>query len=117
LTSTSLAFHGVVPLSNSSSLVLDGAISKSDYSSSLNQTNFQQELGFKYYPLNTLYVGLNYKRDMGEDKTSERRITSVSSGMMVHPRWNIHMGLVKSVGDGYNYNNYQINTVGAEYRM
>ena len=74
-------------------------------------------MGFKYYPLNTLYVGLNYKRDMGEDKTSERRITSVSSGMMVHPRWNIHMGLVKSVGDGYNYNNYQINTVGAEYRM
>jgi hypothetical protein len=117
LTSTSVAFHGVVPLSSSSTLVLDGAISKSDYSTTFNQTNFQQELGFKYYPLNTLYVGLNYKRDMGEDKTSERRITSVSSGMMVHPRWNIHMGLVKSVGDGYNYNNYQINTVGAEYRM
>ena len=67
--------------------------------------------------LNTIYFGLAIKKDAGEDKTSERRVTRVSSGFMLNPRLNIQLGITKSVGDGYNYNNYQINTVGAEYRM
>ena len=117
LTSTSVGFHGAVQLSHSSSLVLDGAIGTSNYSATANQTNFQQELGLKYYPINTIYVGLAVKKDAGEDKTSERRVTRVSSGFMLNPRLNIQLGITKSVGDGYNYNNHQINSVGAEYRL
>ena len=117
LTSTSVGFHGAVQLSHSSSLVLDGAIGTSNYSTTTNQTNFQQELGLKYYPINTIYFGLAIKKDAGEDKTSERRITRVSSGFMLNPRLNIQLGVTKSVGDGYNYNNQQINSVGAEYRL
>jgi hypothetical protein len=117
LTSTSVGFHGAVQLSNSSTLVLDGAIGTSNYSTTTNQTNFQQELGLKYYPINTIYFGLAIKKDAGEDKTSEKRVTRVSSGFMLNPRLNIQMDITKSVGDGYNYNNHQINSVGAEYRM
>ena len=117
LTSTSVGFHGAVQLSHSSSLVLDGAIGTSNYSATANQTNFQQEMGLKYYPINTIYVGLAVKKDAGEDKTSERRVTRVSSGFMLNPRLNIQLGITKSVGDGYNYNNHQINSVGAEYRL
>jgi hypothetical protein len=117
LTSTSVGFHGAVQLSRSSSLVLDGAIGTSNYSTTTNQTNFQQELGLKYYPINTIYFGLAIKKDAGEDKTSERRVTRVSSGFMLNPQLNIQLGITKSVGDGYNYNNHQINTVGAEYRL
>jgi hypothetical protein len=117
LTSTSVGFHGAVQLSHSSSLVLDGSLGTSNYSTTTNQTNFQQELGLKYYPVNTIYFGLAIKKDAGEDKTSERRITRVSSGFMLNPRLNIQLGITKSVGDGYNYNNHQINTVGAEYRL
>jgi hypothetical protein len=117
LTSTSVGFHGAVQLSRSSSLVLDGAIGTSNYSTTNNQTNFQQELGLKYYPINTIYFGLAIKKDAGEDKTSERRVTRVSSGFMLNPQLNIQLGITKSVGDGYNYNNHQINTVGAEYRL
>ena len=117
LTSTSVGFHGAVQLSHSSSLVLDGAIGTSNYSTTTNQTNFQQELGLKYYPINTIYFGLAIKKDSGEDKTSERRVTRVSSGFMLNPRLNIQLGVTKSVGDGYNYNNQQINSVGAEYRL
>jgi len=117
LTSTSLGFHGAVQLSHSSSLVLDGSIGTSNYSTTFNQTNFQQELGLKYYPINTIYIGLAIKKDAGEDKTSEKRVTRVSSGFMLNPRLNIQLGITKSVGDGYNYNNQQINSVGAEYRM
>ena len=117
LTSTSVGFHGAVQLSNSSTLVLDGSIGTSNYSTTTNQTNFQQELGLKYYPINTIYIGLAIKKDAGEDKTSEKRITRVSSGFMLNPRLNIQLDITKSVGDGYNYNNQQINSVGAEYRM
>ena len=117
LTSTSLGFHGAVQLSHSSSLVLDGSIGTSNYSTTFNQTNFQQELGLKYYPINTIYIGLAIQKDAGEDKTSEKRVTRVSSGFMLNPRLNIQLGITKSVGDGYNYNNQQINSVGAEYRM
>jgi len=117
LTSTSVGFHGAVQLSHSSSLVLDVAIGTSNYSTTTNQTNFQQELGLKYYPINTIYFGLAIKKDSGEDKTSERRVTRVSSGFMLNPRLNIQLGVTKSVGDGYNYNNQQINSVGAEYRL
>ena len=117
LTSTSVGFHGAVQLSNSSSLVVDGSIGTSNYSTTTNQTNFQQELGLKYYPINTIYFGLALKKDSGEDKTSERRVTRVSSGFMLNPRLNIQLDITKSVGDGYNYNNQQINSVGAEYRL
>ena len=117
LTSTSVGFHGAVQLSNSSSLVVDGSIGTSNYSTTTNQTNFQQALGLKYYPINTIYIGLALKKDSGEDKTSERRVTRVSSGFMLNPRLNIQLDITKSVGDGYNYNNQQINSVGAEYRL
>ena len=86
-------------------------------SKTTTNTNFQQELGLKYYPINTIYFGLAIKKDSGEDKTSERRVTRVSSGFMLNPRLNIQLGVTKSVGDGYNYNNQQINSVGAEYRL
>ena len=117
LTSTSVGFHGAVQLSNSSSLVVDGSIGTSNYSTTTNQTNFQQELGLKYYPINTIYFGLALKKDSGEDKTSEKRVTRVSSGFLLNPRLNIQLGITKSVGDGYNTYNHQINSVGAEYRL
>lgn len=117
LTSTAVAFHAATPLSASSSLVMDAALSKSDYSTTVNQTNFQQELGIKFYPINTIYFGLAIKKDSGEDKTAEKRVTRVSSGFLLNPRLNIQLGVTKSIGDGYNVNNQQINTVGAEYRM
>jgi len=117
LTSTSVGFHGAVQLSHSSSLVLDGSLGTSNYSTTTNQTNFQQELGLKYYPINTIYIGLALKKDSGEDKTSERRVTRVSSGFMLNPRLNVQLGITKSVGDGYNNYNHQINSVGAEYRL
>ena len=117
LTSTSVGFHGAVQLSHSSTLVLDGSIGTSNYSTTSNQTNFQQELGLKYYPINTIYFGLAIKKDAGEDKTSEKRVTRVSSGFLLNPRLNVQLGITKSVGDGYNNYNHQINSVGAEYRL
>jgi hypothetical protein len=36
---------------------------------------------------------------------------------MLSPRLNIQLDITKSVGDGYNFNNQQINSVGAEYRL
>ena len=117
LTSTSVGFHGAAQLSNSSSLVVDGSIGTSNYSTTTNQTNFQQELGLKYYPINTIYFGLALKKDSGEDKTSEKRVTRVSSGFLLNPRLNVQLGITKSVGDGYSNYNHQINSLGAEYRL
>ena len=48
---------------------------------------------------------------------SEKRVTRVSSGFLLNPRLNVQLGITKSVGDGYNFNNQQINSVGAEYRL
>jgi hypothetical protein len=117
LKTTSVEFHGVIPLSKSSSLVLDGSVGKSDYSSDANRTNQQQGFGFKFYPLNTIYFGFSFKKDAGEDKSSEGTTTSLTSGFMVSSRLNFQIGATRRIRDGDSINNYQINTVAAEYRL